>query len=67
MGGGRGDIFNLYQTNNFEGLAPEDYIDNIMLPRIEQRARDGFTDMLSLKNIRAGSELGGDLLRPGKG
>ena len=67
MGGGSGDTFNLYQTNRFEGITPEKFIDDTVAPQLEQMARDGVTELLSTKNIKAGAELGGDLLRAGKG
>ncbi len=65
--GGAGNQFSFYQTNRFEGITPEKFIDDTVAPQLEQMARDGVTELISTKNIKAGAELGGDLLRAGKG
>ena len=65
VGGGRGD-FILHQNITFEGITPERFIDEAVIPRIEDAARSAASDILTLKNIADGSDLNGDLLRVGK-
>jgi len=65
VGGGGGD-FILNQKIIFEGITPERFIDDTVIPRIEDAARSAASDILTLKNIADGSDLNGDLLRVGK-
>jgi len=65
VGGGGGD-FILNQKIIFEGITPERFIDDTVIPRIEDAARSAASDILTFKNIADGSDLNGDLLRVGK-
>lgn len=68
MPGGGGQINLQYnQSNHFEGITPQAYLEETVLPGIEAKARANMTDLVSLKNIAEGSNLGGGLLRTGKG
>ena len=67
MPGGGGGSMTLNQKIVFQGITPADFVDKFVTPRIERATRAGTTDLIGLKNIRVGSNMGGDLLRTGKG
>lgn len=64
VGGGGQNILNLDIT--FEGISPEGFIRETVIPMIEDAARRGATDIITTKNIADGSDLNGGLLRTGK-
>ena len=63
VGGGQGGGVNITIENHFDGIANEAFIDDVVLPGIEDRARAAATDVLTLKNFSSS----GQLLRAGKG
>lgn len=66
-GGGGIGVLNLDLTLAFEGITPEQDLQQRVIPGLELAARNFGTELISIRNIASGSDLGGDLNRSGKG